>query len=384
MVAFSPLIAAHAQYQPKFTDVVLEVASNGVNVFQSAGAVKVQRVLGQGERVLWDGTSTQINGRTWIPIYLVDALVLGWATPDNDALYQVDTFRLSPNMEIGASGVLAQPRTVYDSVSLTSQSIGPNGAPLVAPAGASFRVIQGPVYEKLYVWWRVQLAGGQTGWIIDSPVSLQVTQPLTVYGVPVCDNFNISKYGVAGWDSALPVIRSVLKPNETIGCLASSNLRGDGTPVVSVLIRSTDPNQVQESLRVFGQVAGQWAQLFALSATPFARTERLGVYDLTGDGLPVLVWLVRNDGTGQYLSLQAFKYGANGTFNAIFKVSELYKGNVQIGVGNIVLFQPVLRQNEANCCPSGYNRIGYQWANNQFVKVLDDFPPPPYHLQPNG
>lgn len=165
----------------------------------------------------------------------------------------------------------------------------------------------------------------------------------------MCDNFNLNRFGVVGWDSFMTVI-------------TSSNLRGDNIPVVTVLSHNPSQNNPRHVVRAFELRGADWAKIFEKVTEPFVKTERLGAYDLLGDGIPTLVWLTRNDGTGSYLNVSAYRYNASAGMAQVFDQSGLYKGNVQIGVGNIVLFQPILKANEANCCPTGYNRMGFQWT----------------------
>lgn len=372
---------AHAQqYVISFSDIVLEVTVPSIHVYQAPGG-SPNYPLSQGSRILWNGGTRQVvNGRTWIQIYMVDQLEAGWVSPDNGAVYQVDTFRITPNMEIGATAQLAQPRDLLNSARLHRAAADAGHILGSLPAGTNVYVTDGPVFNQLQAFWKIKTSVGQEGWIEDGASILNVVAPLTVYNVQVCDNFSIKRFGVAGWDSFMQVIRNFVPGNETIICLASSNLRGDNTPVVSVLSSQQGSFGPIQHVRVFAINGGQWAKVLELSGNEGDRTERLGVYDLIGDGIPKLLWMTRVDGTGHYLNIQAFGFNG-GVMRPIFTAESLYKGNVQLGVGNIVLFQPVLKADEPNCCPSGYNRQAFQWVNNQFVKTLDDQPIPPYFLQ---
>jgi hypothetical protein len=368
-------------YQISFTDIVLEnTGALPVYTTPSAGAGAVYS-LPPGSRFLWNGVTSQVaEGRTWLRIYLIDRLEVGWITPDSGTIYQTDTFRLTPGMEIGATAQLAQARELLFSARLHRPAADAGQVLGMLPAGTSVYVTDGPVFNQLQVFWKIKTSAGEEGWIVDGGGTLNVVAPLKVYNVNVCDNFNIKRFGVAGWDSFMQAIRRFIPTSEAITCLASSNLRGDNLPVVTVLTSQGDSFSVIERVRVFELNAGQWVKIFEIAGNAGDRTERLGVYDLTGDGIPKLVWMTRVDGTGHYLNVQAFAY-RTGTLTPIFSALGLYKGNVQLGVGNILLFQPVLRANEPNCCPTGFNRQAFQWVNNQFVKTLDDQPISPFAIQ---
>jgi hypothetical protein len=378
-------VPARAQeYVISYTDIVLEVDTATIDVYGSAsmGGGALYPIV-RGNRILWNGKAVRgADGRNWLQVYLVDRRESGWISPDNATLYQTDTFRVTPGMEVGATAQLAQPAELYGTARLRRTGSADAGHVIGSlPAGSSVTVTDGPVFNQLQTFWKVKNSTGLEGWIIDAPASLTVTAPLTVYGVQVCDHFNIRRFGVAGWDSFMQVIRNFVPANETITCLASSNLRGNGSPVVTVLTSKTTAEVLtQDTIRVFALNGGQWAKVLEIPGQVGDRTERLGAYDVTGDGIPRLVWLTRTDGTGGILNINIYGF-TSGAGQLIFNLSGLYKGNLQLGVGNIVFFQPILGANEPNCCPTGYNRIAYQWQNGQFVKTLDDQPLSPYAVQ---
>jgi hypothetical protein len=377
LLAFGTNTSVSAQFAPQFTDLVLEVnSSTGVKIYGTIGGTVI-RTMGYGERFLWNGASQTVNQRTWIPVYLIDTRTPGFASPENGTLYQVDTFRTTPGMNLAAGGTLAAQRILYSGAAVTSAQLG------TLPVRTTFTVMDGPQFNQLYVWWQIKTSTGLTGWVIDTPATLEVTNPLKVYGLPVCDDFNIRAYGVAGWDSFTEVLQRGGRAAEVDICLASANLKGDGTPIVTLLTR-VNPSTFDESqvVRSYELVNGAWSKIFEVRTQPGERTERLGVYDLIGSGTPGLLWLTRNDGTGNVLNVRGYQYNpVSKQLQQIFKVEDIYKGNVQVGVGNMLILQPVLKADEANCCPSGYRRTGFQWNGSGFAQVIDDQPLPPYLLQ---
>ncbi|MHB8627771.1 MAG: SH3 domain-containing protein [Aggregatilineales bacterium] len=341
---------------------------------------KVYRTLSPGERMEWNGTSKTADGRTWIPITLSGVPQPGWISPDNDTLFQVDPNQVTLGITVGAVGETAQTLTLYTSAALNAQATK-NGQIVTLPVKTSFTVTDGPTLAEDYTWWQIKTASGQQGWIPDTPGYLQITKPLIVYGYQVCDGYDLKKWGVTGWDSIVKELPNLIAKGEKVQCLASVNFKGDGTPVVAVLAHAESANDKHDTLYLFTQDQGGWLTWYQQTALPFARTERLGFYDVTGDKLPTLVWAIRADGTGEYLTIKALHYAPAVGAQPIMDISYMYKGNFQIGASSIRLTQAILKDGEGNCCPTGFNRIFYAWQNNQFVKTIDDQPPPPYFLQ---
>jgi hypothetical protein len=343
-------------------------------------SAKVYRTLNPGERMDWNGTWKTADGRTWIPISLSDVPQLGWVTPDNEQLFLVDPNQVTPGITVGAVGETAQPLTLYTSPTLNAQATL-NGQIVTLPVKTGFAVTDGPTLAENYSWWQIKTTGGQQGWIPDIPGYLQITKPLTVYGYQVCDGYDLKKWGVTGWDSVVKDFPNLIAKGDKVQCLASVNFTGDGMPVVAVLAQAESQTEPRDTLYLFRQDQGAWFVYYQQSATAFDRTERLGFYDLTSDRLPTIVWATRAEGTGEFLTVRALHYAPAVGAQLTMNIEGLYKGSFQIGTSSIKLTQAILKDGEANCCASGFNRIVYAWQNNQFVKVFDDQPPPPYFLQ---
>lgn len=373
---------AQAQVQP--TDIVLEVNSGTVQVREAPDPNgKVYRALIAGERVSWNGTAQKVAGRNWIPVTLngINVSSTAWITPDSNVLATIDPTQITPGIDLSATVQTARPLILYSAPALNRQAVDSRGQIITLPPNTQFQVQNGPTVAELYTWWNIKTADGLSGWITDIRGALQTITPLKVYGINVCDGFNLRGYGVAGWDSFMQGIGTAIPGGEQIVCLASSNFRSDGTPVVTVLTHTESANNRHDTVRQFVQDANGWTKLFEQPTPAFARTERLSLNDLTGDGKPTLLWLVRNDGTGQYLDVNLYQFNPAAGVQPILQVQGLYKGSVQVGKGTLLLLQPILKENEPNCCPTGFNRIAYQWQNNEFVQVLDDQPISPYLLQ---
>jgi hypothetical protein len=323
-----------------------------------------------GARMTWNGTIQQVNGRNWIQVNYVR--VIGWASPDTGAVYFVDPGQVTPGINPAAVvQPMQRPVTIYTGPSMASGSAGQ------IPVGAQLTITDGPVIGDFYNWWQVKVNGPNTqGWLPDTGGdNLQTVTPLKVYGVDVCDNFKIKIYGAFGWDSIMKEMPQLIPSNEKIVCLASSNLRGDGTPYVTVLSRKQGSNETetQDFVRIFEKRGEFWGKLYEESGEPWSRTVDLGLYDLTGDGKPSLLWSVMADGTGHILTVRALRYHRIAGIQQILFADGLYKGAVEIaGTGGIVLLQADQQENEPNCCITGLERWAFAWQNNEFVQVIND------------
>jgi hypothetical protein len=322
-----------------------------------------------GARMTWNGVMQQINGRNWIQVNYLR--VVGWASPDSNAVYLANPGQVTEGINPAAIIQPSQrPATLYAAANMSSGVVGQ------APVGARLYVADGPVIADYYNWWQVRVEGQNIqGWIPDLFTNLQTVEPLKVYGVEVCDNFKIKVYGAFGWDSIMNEMPNLIPASEKIVCLASSNLRGDGTPFVTVLsrIENQASGEHRDSVRIFEKRGDFWVQLYEETTEPFTRTVDLGLFDLTGDGKPSFLWTVVSDGTGHVMKVRALRYHRIAGIQQILYADSLYKGSVQVaGTGGLTLIQADFVANEPNCCITGIERWGYAWQNNEFVQVLND------------
>ncbi len=332
-------------------------------------AATVVKTVPYGTRMAWNGTTQQAESRNWIQVYFLGTGA--WITPDTNGVFLVNPGRITPGINPGATvQPMQRPITLYQSPTLTGAVLGQ------LPVGARLYVTDGPVIADFYNWWQVKVNGQNTqGWIADTFDNLQTVKPLQVYGVDVCDNFKIKTYGAAGWDSIMNVLPNLIPAPEKIVCLASSNLRGDKTPFVTVLTRTQgqNPTETQDTLRIFMQRAPDWATVYESRSDTFSQTVDLGLFDLMGNGKPALLWTVVVNGTGQFMTVRALRYHPVAGIQQILYMDNLYKGAVQVsGSGSIVVLQADYNGNEPNCCQTGLERWGFQWQNYEFVQVLND------------
>jgi hypothetical protein len=361
-----------------FRFTTLQVDTTPIQVFDgpSLKANLLQTIKPDG-RVSWDGTAQKAEGRQWLKIQT--QTTSGWTAPDSQVLFDVDPYAVTPGITVGASGETAQPVPAYTDSELLvpAVSVG-NGA--ILPVKTAFTVIGGPITTALFTAWQIKIAPNSTAWIPDIPGYFQITAPLTVYGYQVCDGFDLTTFGVPGWDSVVKQFPALITKKEQVQCLASTNFKHDGAPVVMVLAHAESDTDRHDTLYLFAQTNGVWGTLYKETAEAYARTDRIAMYSISTSKNPIVLWAIRNDGTGQYLRVEALQYTANGT-KPVLNVPDLYKGNFEIGSDTIKLRQAILKDGEANCCATGFNRQVYQWQTDKFVKVLDDQPPPPYWLQ---
>jgi len=366
-----PLQAAGAP-----TDVVLEVINGQLTIYDRPTPVgTVVASLPVGARVSWSGQSQQAQGRKWIQVNT--GSVTGWTAPDNEALIIADPSRVTYQMDRSVTFQNPQNNLVlYRSPDFNSGAVGS------APINSQLTVTDGPAFTEFYTWWQVKTATGAQGWIADTAKGLQVITPLKVYGYNVCDGFNLKAFGVAGWDSIVSVLPTLIAPQERVICLASTNLKGDKTPIVVVLtrIQGTQPSETQDTLRIFEQ-RGAWTAIYQQTAEKFSITDQLSLQNVIGGSKPALMWTVRMDGTGQYLNVRLFQYDPTAGIQPVLSVDSLYKGFAQIHQGGVNLIQADYRDDEPNCCHVGLLRSSYSWQAYRFVKVIDDRIANPYFLQ---
>ena len=372
--ALTPAPVARAQGP---TDMVIEVFTPpGVSVAMRTLptlSASVIRTFGNGNRLTWDGQVVRADGRNWMAVSALGQS--GWLSPDDDQVFLADPTQITRGID--RSAIIApftNPMTLY-----TAPGRG-NPVVMQLPVGTQLRVTDAPVVTDLYTWWPVSVVGGTaTGWVVDTGHELQVIQPLTVYGYQVCDNFDLKRFGVPGWDSVRFAFPSFIPPAEQIECLASTRLRGDASPIVVVLTRTEDEWFSYEVLRIFEQRGGAWVVIFESSTPPNAYTTRLSLHDFAGDGRPMLLWAVRNEGTGGALDVNVLRYGPGG-IEAVLSAG-LYKGRLQVNPGSILLFEADYLLDEPNCCPSGVLRMAYAWQFDRFALLVNDVLPEPGAFQ---
>lgn len=357
------------------TEVVIEVfAPPGVTIpVRSTPSLSapILRGYGNGNRLAWNGQVVLADGRNWMAVSA--GSVTGWMSPDNDQVYVADPTKIT--MGIDRSTVISpytNPMTLY-----TAPGRG-NESAVQLPVGTALRVTDAPVVTDLYTWWPVSLDNGARGWVVDTGHELQVQRGLSVYGIPVCSNFNLKAFGAPGWDSVRSVFPTTIGAAERIVCLASTRMRGDNQPVVVVLTRTEDPNGPFDTLRLFEQQGNTWRIIFMQASETFSVTDRLSLHDF-GDGVPFLMWNIRNDGTGQVLQVNLLRY-LNGAVAPAVSVTA-YKGQVQVNPTGFTVYEADYLPNEGNCCPSGVRRMAYGYQNGLFVPLVNDVLPHPGAFQ---
>ena len=156
--------------------------------------------------------------------------VTGWISPDNDQTFIADPTKITNGAD--RSGVVSP----YSN-EMTLYAAPGRGSPVLAqlPVGTALRITDAPAVTDLYTWWPVSMDNGTRGWVVDTGHELVVQRGLSVYGIPVCSNFNLKAFGAAGWDSVRTVFPTTIGTEEQIVCLASTRLGGDASPVVVVL-----------------------------------------------------------------------------------------------------------------------------------------------------
>jgi hypothetical protein len=234
-------------------DLVIEVET-GKSVKLYAAPGLTANVLGGylgGNRLLWSGEVKLADGRNWMAV--TDSNLSGWISPDDQEVFLADPTWTTLNMNLGAT---VRP---VNSIGLFAAPSRASGALANLPAGTQMTVLDGPIMAELYAWWQVQV-GTLKGWIADTTAGLEVIAPLTVYGYTVCDRFDIARFGVLGWDSIVGTLKTVIPANEQVTCLASTDLRGDKTPVVVVLASGTNAQgAAHDTLRIFEPRQNAWA-----------------------------------------------------------------------------------------------------------------------------
>lgn len=332
------------------------------------------RTLGTGNRFLWNGTRTIADGRQWFQIVLPPSETF-WISPDDGALGLADPTGITSDVD--RSAIVQTPNysmTLYETPGRSSR--------VVARLDPYTRLLvqDGPVVTDLYTWWPVQIYEGMArGWVVDTGRELTLIRGLNIYGYQVCDNFDLKRFGAVGYDSVISTFPSIIGTSETVVCFASTKLRGDTTPIVVLLTRSTNTQQPFDVLRLIEPQGQVWRVTFQQATEPFARTSRLSLHDLAGDGKPMLYWAVRRDGTGGVMVANLLRYNPGGIASILS--GEFYKGTQQVGVDGITFIEAHYLPDEPNCCPTGMRRVSYQWQIDRFALIADEVLPAPYTIQ---
>jgi len=360
-------------------DLIVEViGANPVKLYNNTALnAQVVQTIPRGRRVLWNGTTKNADKRNWMSVSFDG--VAGWISPDNESVLVIDASWISPQMERSAVFQSEKP------LALRAQPNFPSNVVLQVPAKTQLRVIDGPFLDGVYTWWQAQTLSGspQQGWFPETLDVMQVTKPLSVYNYRVCDSFNLKQYGVAGWDSIVQALPTLIPAKEPIVCLASTNLKGDKTPVVVILSTTNlqSPLEAQETLRVFEQRNGVWTTIYQQATEVGSTTGRLQLIDVTNDGKPALFWASVTAGTGGFVNIKVLRYDVTAGIQPILTSEGLYKGGWSTAPGRITLTQSVYADDEPNCCHGKRTRFSYIWQNNALVKIGEDVLPEPYWLQ---
>jgi hypothetical protein len=376
MAAFST-VQSRAQ-GPANTEVVIQVSTESAGVVVYAEArmgASVVNTLPPLARVLWEGISVTSDGRNWLQIS--GAFGSGWITPETGQLNYIDPSRTTLATEVSAKIITTFPTNLYAAPNPDSSVIG-----ALAP-NTPLTIKSGPIEAGLYQWWEVEGANIR-GWIPDALENINTTQNLRVYGVDVCDNSNISRFGVAGWDGLVNAWFSrIVQDGSRILCVVSSNLTGDGrTPIVTVAARKESSAGSVDTVYVFQKDGrGNWQMILNAPAEAFARIERISVHDFSnvGAGATLLAVHVRLDGTGGVLRYSLYQY-REGTMQQVF-AAEIYKGYVAVRGAVLSIFEPLYGSNEPNCCPSQVSQRVVEFRNGTFNDVLTRMMILPYALQ---
>jgi hypothetical protein len=357
------------------TDIVIEIfVEPGVMVPVRANPALAGAEIasfGNGIRLTWNGQVVLADGRNWMAVSAPG--VTGWMSPDNDQVYPADPTKITNGAD----------RTVVISPfsnSMTLFAAPGRNSQVVAqlPIGTPLRISDAPMVTDLYTWWPVTQENGTRGWVVDTGHELVVQGGLSVYGIPVCSNFNLKDFGAVGWDSVREVFPTTIRSNEQIVCLASTNMRGDDLPVVVVLTHTEAGNGPFDTLRLYEQQGDTWTIVYTEATEAFSGTERLSLHDF-GTGVPMLMWNTRNQGTGSVLNVDILRYLEGVASPAL--TATVYKGLIQVNPTGLILFEADYLPDEPNCCPSGMRRMAYNYQDGAFVQLVNDVLPHPGAFQ---
>jgi hypothetical protein len=361
------------------SDITLEVIEKSAVIRDQPSATALEiTILEKGSRLIWTGATKQVAGRNWLEVRLIDGSGPYWTAPDNEILFTADPTDITMQMDLAATF-----KPAAGSLTLREQASIVSNIVVQVPANTPLTVSDGPISADLFTWWQATTPDGKLGWFSDSPFTgNQIITPLKVYGYNVCDGFKIKTYGATGWDSIVDVLPTLIPAGQTVTCLASTNLKGDKTPVVVVLSREESDTNPHDTLTIFDNSSGKWASIWQSHATAFSRTQRLFVYDFAnaGNGKPMLVWMIRNDGTGGVLDLNIFNWTLGVGIENVFNRTA-YKGSIQINGPALNVLEASYKENEPNCCASGLHRVGFTWDVDKFRQVIEDTFTNPYWLQ---
>jgi hypothetical protein len=89
------------------------------------------------------------------------------------------------------------------------------------------------------------------------------------------------------------------------------------------------------------------------------------VSDVTGDGKDEVVLGYRSSGTGQILDYDVVGTDSSGA-PQVLAHDQVYKGNVRTRHGHLVVYEPVYRRTDANCCPTWIRRDDVVFRDGAF------------------
>ena len=362
----------HAQSSVKMS---IQVAIPSLNLYSSTDLGKAPvMALVQNSRMVWDGSTQTANGRKWLPVIV--GKTSAFISPNANDVFLIDPNVITPAMNIAARGKVVDVLSLYQNPDPTSVAVK------TAAKGSGFLVIAGPTVTDLGSWWQIKLDDGTQGWFLDTLNAVQVTQPLSAHNFPVCDGYNLLKYGASGWDPIVADFPTLIPASEKVACLMSVNFNGDGTPFVVVLGRGGDSSVGSEfdTLHVFiKQSTDTWLRAYEYKTDISEQTNALRVVALGGK--PALLWSVVHEGTGRVMDAKMFRYTPITGFQQILSADQLYQGAVVLIGDTALLLQPDYKANEPNCCHLDYQRTILAWQNGTFVNVVNDLFANPSFLQ---
>ncbi len=164
---------AQAEPEPQaLNTVVYEILAGGSPTIARAepnNSAAELDTLRWGDRVLWDGQSSQTDaaGNRWIRVFLADG-TRGWIPANfQDAGTRINASSatyLTAGIEVG--GTVTVTNTGNRANLRTEPTVT---ADLIreVQAGDVLQVVGGPYQTEYLMWWQFQDSEGNTGWIID-------------------------------------------------------------------------------------------------------------------------------------------------------------------------------------------------------------------------
>lgn len=129
-------------------------------------------ILLWGDRVLWDGVTSEqdSNGNRWIKVYIAEGKT-GWIVANiadvNVKLKISSATYTTPSIAVGKTVTITQDG---DNANFrTDPTVIPGAENRIRglSAGETLIVVAGPYQAEYFIWWQLQDAQGQTGWLVD-------------------------------------------------------------------------------------------------------------------------------------------------------------------------------------------------------------------------